>query len=423
MSSLLTISWCLPPLLFPRSIQVARTLKYLKPRGWDATVVCGDPRAMRKGRAQDEALAAQYAAAYRAVPVWSFEEAAPVLALWRLLPQLQMLPDARRPWIRPALRAARALAAAHPFDALVSFAQPWSDHLVALQLKRETGLPWLAHFSDPWVDSPYLQGPAWLRQRWQAWEGEVVRAADALVFVTTQTADLVMSKYPAEWRVKAHVVPHGYDADLARAAAGEPRPAHGRPLRLVYTGNFFAGRTPDGLLDALDRLSSTTPLRGVIEVVFVGQMPPGYAARITRAGLDDVVSCRGTVPFLEGLREAGRADVLLVVDAPGDAGSVFLPSKLVDYLMFRKPILGLTPAGGTAAQLLERLGCPVVPPGDPARIAAALQRLIDEWGTGRLDVSAAFDAVASEYSMETAAARLDGALRAIIGRGERSARG
>jgi glycosyltransferase involved in cell wall biosynthesis len=191
----------------------------------------------------------------------------------------------------------------------------------------------------------------------------------------------------------------------------------------VYTGNFFAGRTPDGLLDALDRLSSTTPLRGVIEVVFVGQMPPGYAARITRAGLDDVVSCRGTVPFLEGLREAGNADVLLVVDAPGDAGSVFLPSKLVDYMMFRKPILGLTPAGGTAAQLLERLGCPVVPPGDPARIAAALQRLIDERGTGRLDVPPAFDAVASEYSMETAAARLDGALRAIIGRGERSARG
>jgi hypothetical protein len=64
-----------------------------------------------------------------------------------------------------------------------------------------------------------------------------------------------------------------------------------------------------------------------------------------------------------------------------------------------------------------------VPPGDPARIAAALQRLIDEWGTGRLDVPPAFDAVASEYSMETAAARLDGALRAMIGRGERSARG
>ena len=415
-SSLLAISWCLPPLLFPRSIQVARTLKYLQRRGWESTVVCGDPASMRSGRKHDHALAAAYAGAYTPVPVRSLEETLPMLALWRAFPALGLLPDARRPWMRPALAMARQLAASRRFDALASFAQPWSDHLVALRLKRETGLPWLAHFSDPWADSPYFRGPAWVRKRWRRWEADVVRDADALVFVTEQTADLVMAKYPASFRAKTLVVPHGFEADVPAPSRDEGRPAH--VLRLVYTGNFFAGRTPDGLLAALAALAKEASLRDRLEVVLVGQLPPGYEARIASAGLGDVVRCRGTVDYLESQREAARADVLLLVDAPSDRGSVFLPSKLVDYLVFKKPILGLTPPGGASARLLDRLGCPVVPPDDPTRIEAALRELLLKAVGGRLAVGPAFGAVAAEYSMEAAASAMDAALRGMIATGE-----
>ena len=43
-------------------------------------------------------------------------------------------------------------------QATVSFAQPWTNHLVGMRLHRDSGLPWVAHFSDPWIDSPYQQG-------------------------------------------------------------------------------------------------------------------------------------------------------------------------------------------------------------------------------------------------------------------------
>ena len=52
--------------------------------------------------------------------------------------------------------------------------------LVGLRVRRTHRLPWVAHFSDPWVDSPYLRGSSWLRRIWQRMERDVVAQADAL---------------------------------------------------------------------------------------------------------------------------------------------------------------------------------------------------------------------------------------------------
>src|SRR6185295_13871169 len=173
----------------------------------------------------------------------SMEERALFRALWRIVPPLKLLPDEKWVWIGAAARAARALHSRQRFDVLVSFAQPWSDHLIGLRVHRATGLPWVAHFSDPWTDSPYLRGHAWQRRIWARMEANVVRHADALVFVNQQTADRVMRKYPDEWRRKAHVVAHGYDCDDLSPASPS---TSGDRLSIVYTGRFYDGiRTPE----------------------------------------------------------------------------------------------------------------------------------------------------------------------------------
>src|SRR5262249_22829568 len=152
-------------------------------------------------------------------------------------------PDSKWVWIGRASRAATREAATVAFDGLVTFGQPWSDHLVGLRVRRATKLPWVAHFSDPWADSPYLSAsPARLRSA-RRMEEEVVRNADGLVFVTRQMADLVMKKYPAAWRDKAGVVPHGFEPSTTQDRDRDRR--DGGPMRLVYTGRFYDGmRTP-----------------------------------------------------------------------------------------------------------------------------------------------------------------------------------
>jgi hypothetical protein len=90
--------------------------------------------------------------------------------------------------------------------------------------------------------------------------------------------------------------------------------------------------------------------------------------------------------------------VLLVIDAPAD-DSLFLPSKLIDYLPLRRPILGLTPPRGASADLIRRLGYPVVAPDDETAIAGQIEALLDLKQAGRLGASPVHDTVASEYDI------------------------
>ena len=388
----------------PRGTQVTRTLTQLAVLGWRPTTVCLAPRQggphWRSGTAIDPPPGVEL------LRIPSPEEWWPVRAAFRGLPALRNVPDAARVWVPRAARAASRMAASGEYAGLVSFAQPWSDHLVGLRVSRHTGLPWVAHFSDPWADSPYATASQ--RSTWRKMEEDVIREATAVVFVADETVDLVMKKYPDEWRRKVFVVPHGFESGHARSAATVPlRSDRSRPMRIVYTGRFYAGlRTPVPLLRALANLQSRGSLAGTLEVLFVGPHTEEYARDAHDLGVSGLVRFPGRLPSTDAAAAAAGADVLLVIDAPSSGPSPFLPSKLIDYLPFRKPILGVTPEPGASAHLLRRLGCPIAQPDDVSSIEHALADLVSRWRDGTLDVGEAFDAVAAEFDISRTTARL-----------------
>lgn len=408
MKKLLVVSWAMPPLIFPRSIQVARILKYLAVAGWHSTVISVSPNSLRKIQI-DAFLEGRYAGYFRTIHLNSPDEHWMWRPIWHLFTMLGLLQDQKWVWVKRAIRAARKLLEVETFSAIISFAQPWSDHLVALELHRNSGLPWVAHFSDPWVDSPYYHFTPFQRHVCNHLEEAVIKEADAVVFITSQTADLVMKKYPSAWQSKVHIMPHGYEAEILNAIGPPPKP-HKR-LWLVYTGNFYRSlRTPDRLLEALKIMRQTRPLDDQLEVVFIGLNTERYQQTANSMGLQGIVQCRGPGLFLESLQAAAQADVLLVIDASTSTPSPFLPSKLVDYMAFRKPILGLTPLSGASADLLHRLGCPVVPPDDVPGIVHAVAELIGLWQSKRLKVSNVFDQVAQNYDIRQTTQILKGVL-------------
>ncbi len=395
---LLAISWDMPPLSGPRAIQVSRTLKHLVPLGWESSVVCFAPRSRRYNQDLELAGRLRAPAGVTLVPVPSPEERWFFRALWRIAPPIKLLPDEKWVWIARASQVARRLAAGQRFDVLVSFGQPWSDHLIGLRVHQSTGLRWIAHFSDPWTDSPYLRGRRWQWRIWRRMEADVVRHADAIVFVNAQAADCVMRKYSLAWRAKAHVVPHGFECgDLP----SKPATSGGERLHVVYTGRFYEGiRTPEPMLRALAALANRRPLARELHVTLVGTPVPAHQRLAASLRLHDVVEFTGRLPFNESAGRAAAADVLLVIDAPSD-DNLFLPSKLVDYLPLGKPILGLTPARGASADLIRSLGYPVVAPDDEAAIASAIEALIDMKREGRLGASPSHHAVAERYDIRT----------------------
>ena len=402
MRRLLAVSWEMPPMYGPRATQVSRTLEHLAAFEWESTVVCLAPR--RGGPHWPDGRDAPRLENVRCVAVPSREESLAARAAFRLIPSLGGWPDRERLWVGPAARAAIREASAHRPLGFVTFAQPWSDHLVGLRVRRATSLPWVAHFSDPWTDSPYLRVNGSQRRAANRTEAEVIRQADAIVFVNDQTADLLMRKFPSSWRRKAHVVPHGFDPRrLPPAVPREPG-----PLRLVYTGRFYRGvRTPVPLLRALADLDRAQPLGGRLAVEFIGPHVQEFESAARELGVGGIASFAPRRPVEDALAAAARADVLLVIDAPSTGPSPFLPSKLVDYLMFRKPILGLTPVEGASADLLRSLDCPVVAPDDSPAIAETVRVLLERASRGDLHVSADFDRVAESFDIHRTTERFN----------------
>jgi glycosyltransferase involved in cell wall biosynthesis len=362
----LLIATLFPPMTGPEAMLSAKRLGNMP--GWQVDVVTLAPYP----GSGDDPETGTYAASHfgrieRLAAPWPCR--LPVYATWPLF----RLPDPVR-WAKSRL-ASRALAMGlKNYDALVSWSNWQSSHLVGLELKRQfPALPWLAHFSDPWARNPYNRYGAILRRLNFALERKVLAAADALTFTTRETVDLMLADAPPEWRRKAHILPHAFDPDLYPPAPAMPE---GGRVIARHLGYFYGPRSPRPLLAGLQLLHERAPaLLDNLTIELVGGFGRGHVPGDELAGLPaGLIRVLPPVSYRRSLELMHGADLLIAVDAPAKV-SVFLPSKLIDYVGAGRPILAITPPGAAAA-VVERIGGWHADPNDPPGVAAALERAL-----------------------------------------------
>lgn len=378
---ILTVIYCYPPLLFPATMRCLKIVKGLRDCGAEVEVVTVDPETFvfPEEGLTDPDLVQLIPPGVVNHSIRSWESNPLVKALKAVGPLRSLLYRAFEPrkkeWIYPALRHLRR-SGLERFDLILTCSQPHCNHLLGSRLKRMTAKPWVAFFSDPWTDNVYASFESEKVRRYHlTMEGEVMREADLVFFNSSETADLVLRKYPAATASKCGVLPHSFVPQWYRMGEGGA-PRTGK-IRLVQTGHFYGPRTPMPLLKALADLSRSLRLEEMLEFHFYGSMDDTYQRFMTEHRLDRVVHLMGTVPYLKSLAVMNEADFLLLIDAPltETAQSVFLPSKLVDYLGSGKPVLGITPAAGTSARVLRETGNFVCDIHDERAIRSMLERV------------------------------------------------
>lgn len=397
---ILAVSWTMPPLVFPRSLQISRLLKGLGARGWTIDVVTVHPDDVPG--TSDLQFAEIYDDCYNLRYVRTGEDVVVTPLLQRVFRRLKPPPDYHADnFLRRASAEISYLMKRNDYCALVTFGQPWIDHLVGLAVKKQKPeLPWLAHFSDPWADNPFDAGEDSALRAALNDEALVLANADAVAFVSEETLELVLRKYDAPMLQKAFVLPHCFDDDLRRALP--PYPKAGTQLRIVYTGSVYPGkRTPDVLLRALARLNQEEGVRDLVTVDFVGYVPPDYPAKLEALGLFGQVRFLGQAGYMTALAAASEASALLLIDAAADV-SVFLPSKIVDYVMLDKPILGITPLAGASAELLRQFGHPIAAPDDEESVYEVLREFVVRWQSHGLRTTVA-SSLRSRYDLHSVA--------------------
>lgn len=140
----------------------------------------------------------------------------------------------------------------------------------------------------------------------------------------------------------------------------------GNPVSLGYLANYRPEKGHARLLAALSLVSTPTPWRA--DLAGFGPLREQVAAEIEERGLADRVTAGGPIDDIPGFWATHDVAVLL----SDDEGS---PNALIEAAMLGRPLVG-TDAGGTSEVIAGDGGMLVSH--EPAEIAAALEKLIDD---------------------------------------------
>lgn len=238
--------------------------------------------------------------------------------------------------------------------------------VAALVAHRLTGIPFsfTAHAHDLYVDQHMLK--------------QKVRAAAFVVAISNYNKELIVKHCGEDARDKVVVIHCGVDTSLFR-----PRQkAAGGPFTIVCVGSLEQKKGQAHLVEAC-RLLKQRNLDFVCHLIGDGQNRAALEQQIQQAGLSGLVRLEGGRPRAEVLRMLEQADVVALPSIQTKSGKMEgIPVALMEPLACEVPVVS-TRISGIPELVEDGVTGLLVPPGDPAALAGALERLAHDPELGR----------------------------------------
>ena len=289
-------------------------------------------------------------------------------------------PDPRCLWIGPSVKFLKKYLKEHPVDLIVSTGPPQSMHIIGMKLARETGLPWIADFRDPWTKIFYFKHLSMTRttERWhRRMEKRVLDEASAVVSVSP----LVQQDLQNMTQTPVELITNGFDEcdfeqgdapdQKSRLAAGGPD----KDFVITHTGLFAADGNPTTLWKALAaKCAKDEEFRKHLRIRFVGKTDDAILEAVRAEGLDGHLTDMGYQPHAVAIREQRLASLLILPLRKEPEYKAVLPGKLFEYLASWRPVLGIGQPDGAMSMILNTTKTGVVLNWDDE---ASITRFID----------------------------------------------
>ncbi len=252
--------------------------------------------------------------------------------------------------------------------------------LVAAQVARRAGLPWVYH-----VHSPVSRdSERWLRNQINAMvEARALRSASRVIVVSPSLMNYMHDRGVDPARVAC--VPNGVPASARPRTAGAPR----GEWTIGMVALFRPRKGVEVLLEALSELVNRgCPVRfrgvGAFETEAYEQT---IRALVTRLGIESHVEWTGFTRDVAG--ELAQCDLLALPSLFGEG----LPMVLLEAMAARLPCVVSDVEGASTAVVDGQTGL-VVPPGDPVRLAERIAAMV----TGQFDYAAMASAAQARHA-------------------------
>ena len=256
------------------------------------------------------------------------------------------IPDARKYWIKPSVNYLKKYLQSNKIDIIISTGPPHSMHLIAMQLKKELNIKWIADFRDPWTDIDYFhQLPLTknAKKKHQHLEQKVLNNADAVLVVGK-----TMKENYKQFSKNIHVITNGYDVDELESIALDTK------FSIVHIGLMNTDRNPKSLWKILSEIAlENKGFKNDLEIKLIGKVDASVLESFKKFNLTSNVNLIDYVPNKEVLKHQQSAQVLLlpVNNVPSSKG--IITGKIFEYLVANRPILAIAPTDGDLADIIN----------------------------------------------------------------------
>jgi len=243
----------------------------------------------------------------------------------------------------------------------------WANHaaVAAMVTKRLAGIPFSmsAH-----AGQDVFRDPVMLKEK--------VAGAEFVAVCNRSAFERLREIAGPDSQGKIHHISHGVDIERFRRPARRDR---GHPPRLLFVGRLQYGKGVPYLIEAADLLRSAGR---DFHLDLVGEGPEAGEIRssIERKGLGDRVSLRGAAGHEEVAGHFARADVLILSsEVRHDGGREGLSNVVLEAMASGVPVVA-TRVSSIEEAVEDQVSGLLVPQKNPAALAAAVGRLLDDPG-------------------------------------------
>lgn len=271
-------------------------------------------------------------------------------------PDLCYIPDRLRfSWCPFAFNRIKKICKYEKFSYVHSISNPRSSHLLAYKVKKYLGIPWVAQFDDPWLDSTgrYFK-TSYFQTKDRQLEKIVAENADVIIHSNNVIKEIWLERYGDLVKDKIVILPFNFNVNTLPRVS-ESRLQDGK-LILSHIGHIYNSRSSMTLLKALNKLyDEDKELESKIHVNFIGGIHASEKKIVLNGQLKHLISFIGTLPpeSLEAYYQG--SSMFLIIDLNLKRSPNY-PSKLMMYFYYRRPIIGITRPNSQLEQELNKTG-------------------------------------------------------------------
>ena len=268
-----------------------------------------------------------------------------------------LIPDPRKFWIKPSVKFLSNYLKKNPVDAIITTGPPHSMHMIGLGLKKIfPTLPWIADFRDPWTNIDFYKelNLGYISDKiHHRMEKKVIRTADSVVVVSNSMKE----EYDLLQHNNLQVITNGFDKDDVKQVAVYVD----QSFSISHIGTLNAARNPKTVWKVLNEICDENRIfKSDLQIQLIGKVDFSVIDDIKRNGLEQNLFKTNNISHIDAIEKQQSSQILLLLINNSANAKGILTGKFFEYLAAKRPILGIGPTDGDAAQILSETGAGVM---------------------------------------------------------------